>query len=1149
MSTDSIMTEALQDLMDEFVDRCRNGESPDIEEYVQRLPEFSEEIRDAFPMLGSIESSLKLARSLPDAPIALPDRFGDYRVVRVIGRGGMGIVYEAIQESLNRRVALKVLPPNFLASPNQVDRFRQEAQSAARLSHPNIVPVFGVGEQSGIHYFVMQLIDGIGLDQIVALGQSKGGLSQRDGATDLGAELADLSVRRAVEIIASGAAALAYAHEQGVMHRDVKPSNILIDQKGNVWLLDFGLAKSNETSHLTSAGDVVGTLRYIAPERLRGEFDVRSDVYSLGLTLYELLTRRPAFEDQDRVRLLRRIAEEDPASPRSFDRSVPRDLDTIVRKAIAKEPHHRYQTALAFKEDLRRFLDGRPIAARRLSTIEKLYLWAKRNPVVAGLSGAMAGILCMTVILAILTAVWLARENRRVVQSQQRAETAERSARHQLFDSLVNQAQIGRATGRTGQRVDGLAALEDAVRLASDRDDREAQRVRLRSHVAASLALPDIVLQEVLPSATALRVDAATGDTQFNIVSFTDSEGRLQVVRQDTAHHGWGVEDIQLTGVVTLLAMNEGGQRLAAVSRRGDQVTNQIIETSSGKPIVSISGTKSESWTCASFSPDGKWLACASSKRLSVLDVAKGKAISVIASSRVRSIAWSPDSERLAAASGIQVDLWSVDLKTERKSFTYRTQVRSVAWNDDGAELVVGCENEAIVHSTTKGNWDRAFRRHGGAVDRATFLSVNGWIASTGTDNVTRIWDSTSCREMLAIEGCLFGYSSEKQQLLLKDRLGSLYIGQLVGVHERLTLSDNIDATSASDIAFLPGTNLLVAADKTGLRIWPIDSGGSPKRVPLGPISGLGVMNHGETLYTYGATGLARWAIDHRDDQVELGPAAILFDQPSQGSGVDLSRNGQRIACATSPGSFRVWNSSTHDLLFEGTHPRIRHVALDPTGKFAATNSLNGPASLLLWDLQSKVSQPLAGDGYARLAFSHDGSLLAVSSPDRVTVRDFRDGSIRSETFRKEASDAAPIAFLGDSMIYATPHHRGVMVLIDASVGEELMRLESMSGQAIVALSWDQHGRRLASAMDDGSIDVWDLVRVRAELRRLGIDWDETFEQADEDQPRIRVRDLQVHLGELASHPRVHLQNSLQGRGLIEKISEQVRERREAQVP
>ncbi len=445
----------VESLAEEFLERKRRGEKPTVAEYVARYPHLADEIRDVFPVLGLVEdfkpgsddaTGTFAGAEIPGVEKRL-EHLGDYRVIREVGRGGMGVVYEAEQESLGRRVALKVLVAHRLSDPMLVARFAREAKAAARLHHTNIVPVFGVGEAEGLHYYVMQFIQGQGLNAVLnelkrleaaqegpaeATAERPGEFSAADVARSLlagkfscaGSPTADNLVpssgdsidlptreasngpvaigtsslviagqsgyaRSVARIGLQAAEGLAYAHEQGILHRDVKPSNLLLDAHGIVWIAGFGLAKATTDDDLTHTGDIIGTIRYMAPERFRGHCDARSDVYGLGLTLYELLARRPAFDEADRGKLIQQVTEAEPVSLRKLNRAIPRDLATVVHKAIEREPSHRYRTAEALAEDLRRFLDDRPIAARRITTAVQLWRWCKRNPLAAGLSASL----------------------------------------------------------------------------------------------------------------------------------------------------------------------------------------------------------------------------------------------------------------------------------------------------------------------------------------------------------------------------------------------------------------------------------------------------------------------------------------------------------------------------------------------------------------------------------------------------------------------------------------------------------------------------------------------------------------------------------------------------------------------------------------
>ena len=416
----------------------------DLEAFTGRHPEHAEQIQQLIPaleMIGELKRSAGREAASPPSPGRDPRLeagvLGDFRILREVGRGGMGVVYEAEQISLGRRVALKVLPLAAALDSKQLQRFQLEAQAAACLHHTNIVPVHAVGCERGVPFYAMQFIEGRSLAQLIAelrrlegldaaeppaarpgrhldlgpggqprqrrTGPGTGGRSPtgHDGPpgkdTDepepamLGSARQPDSptrpsparalstrsreyIRTVAQLGVQVAEALDHAHTRGILHRDIKPANLLLDDQGQLWVTDFGLAQVQGNPCLTLTGDVLGTLRYMSPEQAlakRVVIDGRTDIYSLGVTLYELLTLRPAIDGQDRQEILRKIAQEEPAPPRKLNPAVPRDLETIVLKAMAKEPSGRYATARELADELRRFLEHKPIAARRPSLLDR----------------------------------------------------------------------------------------------------------------------------------------------------------------------------------------------------------------------------------------------------------------------------------------------------------------------------------------------------------------------------------------------------------------------------------------------------------------------------------------------------------------------------------------------------------------------------------------------------------------------------------------------------------------------------------------------------------------------------------------------------------------------------------------------------------
>jgi serine/threonine protein kinase len=452
----------LNEVLLAYVEARQAGREPDRGRFLAWHPDLRSELEEFFAGHDEVE---RLAGALREGgERAAPGRaaaaepppelgeLGDFRLRCEVGRGGMGVVYEAEQISLRRRVALKVLPFAAALDPRQLQRFKNEALAAAHLRHENIVPVYMVGEERGVHYYAMQFVEGRSLSQLVAELRSQAGerlAPSAVGTPPSGAAPTSPAAALSTERSAGGrryfdwvagvgrqaALALEHAHSVGVVHRDVKPANLLLDARGQVWVTDFGLAQVAGDAGLTVTGEMLGTLRYASPEQVlarRGVVDHRSDVYSLGATLYELLALRPPFEGRDRHALLRQIADEEPRPPRAAHAAVPRELETVVLKALRKEPSERYATARELADDLGRFLDNRPVLARRPTTAERLRKLARRHP---SLVGAGLALMALAFAGSLLSTLLVRAEQGRTRAEQRNAEEAYRRERQRAEEA------------------------------------------------------------------------------------------------------------------------------------------------------------------------------------------------------------------------------------------------------------------------------------------------------------------------------------------------------------------------------------------------------------------------------------------------------------------------------------------------------------------------------------------------------------------------------------------------------------------------------------------------------------------------------------------------------------------------------------------
>jgi tetratricopeptide (TPR) repeat protein/tRNA A-37 threonylcarbamoyl transferase component Bud32 len=462
--------EFLAKILDEYLLAIERGEPVSPEDLVARHPDLADELRGYLSGLKKIHQAVAPAAdgqaglSSSFTGPAMSGELGDFRFVRELGRGGMGVVYEAEQISLGRRVALKVLPFSATVDEKQIARFKNEAQAAAQVNHPHIVPVFAIGQHHGVHFFAMQLIGGHSLSEL--LNQWRDTAESRAPAkssastwSQTGQMLDRLKTISTIGIQA--AEAVHAAHEIGVVHRDIKPSNLLVDEKGKLWVTDFGVARCKTNSNLTETGSVVGTLRYMSPEQAQGQaalVDHRTDVYSLGVTLYELAALRHPLEDVPDVALAIESSRSNYRPPRHWNRSIPPDFENIVLKAMASARDERYATARELAEDLKRFQNGRPILARRPSVASRLGKWAARH---RGSLVAATGVLALVVAGLAISLLIVAAQRAQKDQALQIATVRFRQAREMLdrFGARVNQGLASEVPGAEAVRKQLLAEM------------------------------------------------------------------------------------------------------------------------------------------------------------------------------------------------------------------------------------------------------------------------------------------------------------------------------------------------------------------------------------------------------------------------------------------------------------------------------------------------------------------------------------------------------------------------------------------------------------------------------------------------------------------------------------------------------------------
>ncbi|MEO9594152.1 serine/threonine protein kinase [Rhodopirellula bahusiensis] len=549
-----------------------SGKAPSIDAFLAEHAPIETELRPALEGLAMLHGVG--APSEPSATAVGPDAeftakpIGDFQIVGELGRGGMGVVYEAIQLSLGRKVALKVLPFASGLDEVRLQRFRNEAHAAAALHHTNIVPVYAVGSDRGVHYYAMQMIDGRTLADVIdelrqadengtsddtepSRGKIEAAATRLNNTTAMGTSMGRRRhYESAVRMAHEAAIAIEHAHQYGVIHRDIKPGNLLIDGAGKVWVTDFGLAHiESDTNNLTRTGDPMGTLRYASPEQASGNrmiLDHRTDVYSFGVTLYELLTLQPAIQGEGFRELLNAVIEVDPRPPISIAPDLPTELDTIVRKAIAKQPSERYATMKALADDLQCWLDDKPIQAKPPTALERLAKWRRRN---SGLVTAAFGMLFIATVALLVTTLLVWEEQRhtkhaldRVTKERQLAEESFKQARAAVDAfSTLSESELAYRGDLQDLRRSFLETslsfyrdflelraddptLTNDLALTSDRVESMLEELQLLENIGPLMQLADPSVQKEL------EIDREKADT------ITEAIRSLQTQRQSLAN-------------------------------------------------------------------------------------------------------------------------------------------------------------------------------------------------------------------------------------------------------------------------------------------------------------------------------------------------------------------------------------------------------------------------------------------------------------------------------------------------------------------------------------------------------------------------------------------------------------------------------------
>ena len=1157
--------EDFEEVLDEIAELIFRGDQIDGRTLKVQFPQHAEQIESLLPALRSMVSlgiagdggiskhhkrwspidtsvaggSISLGGVDADTSLWLESsarekRIGDFQILRRIGSGGMGVVYEAQQISMGRRVALKVLPLAALVQERGVQRFHNEVRAVAVLDHPNIVSVYSVGEERGVHYFAMQLIQGQTMSAVIQAlktTRANGAVLQSDdiasAATPLpldppsalanasetisderslgrdadSSEIRPTYFQSLTKLGVQAASAVQHAHDHGILHRDIKPGNLMIDSKGQLFVTDFGLARMESEAAPTGTGNIIGTLRYMSPEQASGKgvVDYRCDIYALGVTLYELFTLRPPFVANDRKELIRKIVLEDPPRPRAINRDIPVELQNIVLKAIEKDPANRYASARELEDDLRAFLEFRPIKAKAPSVPQLVAKWMHRH---RSLVRAVAATLVFACLVA-GTMLWresgrthaaleIAKSQRQVAEQRHREAEQERAASRALL--YGSDMKLASEAYQEGDVPLVWSLLERHRPRAGQTDLRDFAWHYLHRHVTAQRKWRKesgvaVNASDISPSGK--RLALGLENNQVRILDVATGEVLRKFQTSDAVNAvSWGSDDQGLA------VGSADGQVSIWTWTEADEKEDEQLDPLALKPSVSASGSALDSGQAARLLPQRTFTA---HKR------------------DTSAILWVAEQDLIVTGSEEgEIKTWKLNGSEDALPLEgHRARINELAISPNG-KTIASASHDGTVRTwdlkTRKAisSWDSPSRRRFRSVD---FSEDGTYLAAADSDGALLVVNFTTNKETVLhhldwIESVRF---LGPGRVATGDRGGSIHIWnvtQSLSQNRRLSAESGMMWSAQCDrvqtLAVVPGSSALIASGRDGtVTRWNADD--RSRQTEFTTASGFAI-GYDETLLAC-HHGLFQYDLHSHTHRTSL------LAQPEPWELIASALESPWVVTANADGRVTVTDWLLGDTVAAWTVKHApEHIAISPSGKYVAISSREQRKHVQLFDVENpKKPFLLPARSCQCITFHPDGQSIAIGSKEDLLIFQL---SALSAPLKLKGHDANlhEAAYSHDGQYIATVSCDRSLKLWDADLGVLLNSTEAHTGEA-TSVSFSSDGSTIATSGRDASIRLWRAESLHPLLEIEAKDSVEQVQFASGDRQLIaRLNNDEIHL-------------------------------------